>query len=764
MKRFVFALGLLATVAVSESDAGYLVIRLVLQTAPDAAGGASPGGMPGMPGSDLSKGPSFRPNPSRPATPGLGSPGAIKPGALKGGPPRNYGVPMGAGAPMGPGAPMDHKHEEKLDSDPTHSIYVVVPYTNDITKNDRFYKKAPPQSFNPHWQPAIRHPFGYANLMYDNTQIQLYMDLGPLAPKGLKTRQSDLKDRHNRWLRNKDPQALLDMANDALAQGFVTEAFAYSDELVSLAQESKTPAAPQIDRFLKAYAQIKDAMDKPAKLPSEGRDWKERIGFAYGGVKDYLSLHYHMLYWEGMDTEAMRRISQLEDNFKAFYLLHAFQGAALPMPDRPLVAILAKSTADVRKLALSLDGTSQVADGFFSPDHGIVVLSPERLDGISKTFNRQIQEMFRQGVSRKMLLAGEGPKIAGENQDTEDDGKHKDAKKAEDVARMMTWTVVERYAEEEAEWSAVSREGSRQLLYAIGFLPRHVALPLWLSEGSASYYQRPRGPVFSEKEDHKDYITVSLTTGYGGPNFVRQKQFSELLRLHQFDPGPKQPADPGQVLRNAVTDTYFTAALAGLDADNPKLPITHPKKPAAPMGPGPMGPGPIGPGPAGPRPMLPGSIGPGPMGPGAYGPGAMGFGGPHPGAAEDLQAIKRQRYEFLVAKAQCTSWALYYYLAKINPAGLDRYVAELGKMPRDFPLDPPMQLAAFARAFDLALDGKRTDGRLTFSKFGADWLQWMETVPVTSIDVALTDLTAPSGGGAAPGVGSPGIPKSKFGG
>ena len=57
--------------------------------------------------------------------------------------------------------------------DPTRSIYVVVPYTNDITKKTQFYKKAPQGSFNPLWDLAVKHQYGYGNLLMDNTSIQV---------------------------------------------------------------------------------------------------------------------------------------------------------------------------------------------------------------------------------------------------------------------------------------------------------------------------------------------------------------------------------------------------------------------------------------------------------------------------------------------------------------------------------------------------------------------------------------------------------------
>src|SRR5260221_5245922 len=109
------------------------------------------------------------------------------------GPGAPNGIGLGSGPiPGGPGA----APTATIQSDPTRSIYVVVPYTNDITKEYSFYKKAPIQSHNPHWRPAIKHTFGYANLIDDNTQTQLYLDLGPLSPKGVKTRQTELVDKH----------------------------------------------------------------------------------------------------------------------------------------------------------------------------------------------------------------------------------------------------------------------------------------------------------------------------------------------------------------------------------------------------------------------------------------------------------------------------------------------------------------------------------------------------------------------------------------
>lgn len=748
MKRFMFALGLLATVAVAESEGAYLVIRIVLESGnlepaatpssglngsggnPPPVGGPTTGGtnksggsslgpgpMGGSSGSSLgppgggpgpkgSSGSSLGPPPSGSGGSSLGPPGGSGPGPMGSGP---GGLSSGPGPGGAAGAGGGVKH------DPTRSLYVVVPYTNDIAKHLPFYgaKKVPPQSQNPMWQPAIRHAYGQANLLFDNVSIQLYLDLGPSVPKGSKTRLQEIVEKHAKLGPAPDGQQILDLVTKSLEYGFVAEAMKYSDELVAAVAEKKIRTTPQVEAFLAAYAKIKDDITRPSRAPSDGPAWKDRIGFAYSNVRDFSSPHYHVFYWEGMDAEMNRRVAQLEDNFKAFFLMHAVQGIAIPVPEKPQLVILAKSTTDVRKLSASMDGTAAIADGFYCPDHGIVVLSPERLDAVSQTFNRQIQDMFRQGVGRAQLLAGEGPKLDSK-------GMVKDSKTPEDVARMMTWVAAERFAEEEGEWSAVSREGTRQLLHATGLLPQHVALPHWLSEGSANFYHRPKGPVFSKTADDKDEITISLTTGYGGPNYVRQKQFNDMVKHGQFSAKPTEKPDAGQVLKNVITDAYFTAAVAGLDADNPKLPLP----PAPPKATGPM------------------------------------VGAPAAAPPEDPIMVKRRRAEFLTAKAHATAWSLYYFLAKSNAAGLQRYMAELGRQPRDLPLDEGTRLTTFANAFNIALDGKKTGNQMTMDELGAAWFRYLANEPAAGIDLTLQDLSAPAAGtgtgGPGPGLGGAG--------
>src|SRR5262249_16234062 len=64
------------------------------------------------------------------------------------------------------------------------------------------------------------------------------------------------------------------------------------------------------------------------------------------------------------------------------------------------------------------------------------------------------------------------------------------------VAFAQTLTLVQKAVEDEAELSTLSREGTRQLLFASGLLPRQVHTPEWIAEGLASYFETSPGALY----------------------------------------------------------------------------------------------------------------------------------------------------------------------------------------------------------------------------------------------------------------------------
>jgi hypothetical protein len=269
---------------------------------------------------------------------------------------------------------------------------------------------------------------------------------------------------------------------------------------------------------------------------------------------------------------------------------------------------------------------------------------------------------------------------------------------------------------DEAEIAAVSREGTRQLLFAADVLPKHVRLPNWLVNGAVNTLSRPRGPAYTtEGEDDKGYMTVALTTGYGVPNYVLQRY------LRDFDTHKELGTSQAKLLEHVLTDAYFLGVKDGDDPD----PVTRkPKKPAATSG-GPGGKKPIGTGgigPVGPVPPMPG----GDMGPPVL---------THTDEEDPAVALRKKR-ERLNNKAQATAWALYYYLALHKRNELNAYLAELNKLPRDLPIDGRTAMATFVRVFKLAgADGAADTAAM--EKFASDWLGYIRTLPRAGFDVPL---------------------------
>jgi hypothetical protein len=236
-------------------------------------------------------------------------------------------------------------------------------------------------------------------------------------------------------------------------------------------------------------------------------------------------------------------------------------------------------------------------------------------------------------------------------------------------------------------------------------------------------------------------MCVATATGYGAPNYALQRHFRDLLDKQELD------TDRAALLKNVLTDAYFLGLRDPKDVNDPD-PVKEDKSgialhaPGMPMGTGNgMGIPGIGQPPRPPLGGMPPGTGVGPMGTG------MGATGTEP--VLDAAAQLRKKRERLAVKAQATSWALYYYLAKDRPNDLRKFVAELAALPRDLPLDGATVFAAFCRSF--SLDGSKE----SLAQFAKGWLGYLATVAPAGIDIPLVDPKP-----AASTTGTPGTPGS----
>jgi len=762
MRRFLPAavIALLALAVATPANAGYLIIRVILE------GGGSSGSGGGFGSSGMSSS-AMKPGRGNGGYGGSGSSSPRPPGGFGGssqGPPSPAGS---GGVPSGPGASSGDSSASQ--EDPTRSLVVVVPVEEDLNVPHAFYEKKGSNHFtNPIWKPKVhvnhRGQRFSTNLFTDNATVQLYEALIQ-TPSPRRTRTNEVLDIHSQWAKTKsDSKVLFGALTAALDAGLIDEAVTYADELLAFATDKPGDLPPEVSAFTEAYTGMQKGIKAVPPKPNAAEQW--RLRFRAQGVKT--QSHYSLLYWDAGESEVARRLAMLEENFKGFYLWHATRGIALPIPDAPLLVVLPKTGGEMIRFARALDAPARLtADGYYSVEHDLLLLSPERLDDVGQTFARQAQQIYQAGIKRDSFLRGEGPHL----HINELNG----GKKPEEVARMQTLALVDRLVEDAATMTTVSREGSRQLLYHTGRFPRYVELPEWLSHGGSSFFTRPKDPAFIQNADGKWSIAAAMWTGYGGPNYVLQRYFKDLQEKKELH------TDHGQLLKNILTDAYFRGLRDPKDAVDPD-PIKPDAKPISVAGgshpgggtrPPPTGGGSSGfggfsggtggnsyggSGSSSPRPPSPGGgsmAGGGFAGGGFAGGGFTGSAQQPPEPQEDPRAVQlRKKRDRLSIKAESTAWALYYYLAKARPNELRKFLDEIAAVPRDLPLDGDTVVAAFCRVFSI----ENTKESLT--RFADGWLDYIHTVPQASQDVALIEPQPPSSSSSGP----PGLPGTPPGG
>ncbi len=735
------------------SNSGYLVIRVKIANTEGGTAPSSPfpGGssFPGAPGGGPMP-------PGRPGAPGGGSPmfpggpggpgGQFPGGQFPGGPGGSSGGPPGGFA--GSGFPQSGGTSSPTVAADERSVFALIPVKSVYQAG--VYPRAT-STDNPRHVWA-KHEFGKSLLFDDGSNIQVYSIPG--------TVEQDIKKKYTAWTKDRKPDVLLELIGYALSTDYVELAITYSNELEKLVEAQKI-TVPRILKFAEAYRELKLKFEEVTATPTEAEEWRKRLK-ASAIAEDK---HYALIHWgeQAVSAETVnRRLAELERNFRAFYLWHAVQGKTLKFPDKRLVVVLANRPTDVDELRPKLDGMPVVSDAFYSPAHNLVVLSPMRLDEAGKSFAELAKAKYQDGWNRDELLKGKAPVVKGGN--------------FADLYRTMTYALVDRALEDEAAHAAISREGSRQLYSALGILPQHVVLPKWIENGVGNLLHKPKDVGVVKVAGGKNGMAVGLWAGYGSPNYVLLREWKEMWTRKEL------AAPPKDLLLNVLTDHYFDAVRTGIDPDPAPVAMApagsggfapppggnsppgggemsqpnsskldsqapqRPQPPGFPGGPGAPGGGRPFPG-GGPGLPFPGG---GPGGPGMPFPGGGGTGVIESGS--DKGAVRTK----LELKAQVTSWALVYFLAKTNTPGLHKFFAKLNDLPRDMRIDRKVIVDLFAREFNLMNPELTAIDEVAFKEFAERWITYMNGVQPSWYSMALTATSADSlGSGGAGGAGLP---------
>lgn len=136
------------------------------------------------------------------------------------------------------------------------------------------------------------------------------------------------------------------------------------------------------------------------------------------------------------------------------------------------------------------------------------------------------------------------------------------------------------------------------------------------------------------------------------------------------------------------------------------------------------------------------------MGPGA----GAGFGAPGGTQQPDPATERRNLRGKLETKAQVTSWALTFYLAKKKMPALLKFYAELDKLPRDMRLDRTMVRDLFCSTFGL-LESSNTGNidQASFKRFADDWVGFLKAYATYGVDIPLDQSGGNPGQGGGPG-------------
>jgi hypothetical protein len=171
-------------------------------------------------------------------------------------------------------------------------------------------------------------------------------------------------------------------------------------------------------------------------------------------------------------SRAEKRLELLEQVYVSFMLLFYSQGIELDIPKERLMVVLFQEEADYKDFSISLNPALAGAIGFWEP-------------------HRNIAFFFDHGTSRRYKalkkMSDEFQELAGELKAAK--GK---IRGGADIIRFANaLELLIKIDQENQDIEVVSHECTHQMAGNTGLLPRTVAIPRWVHEGLATYFEAP---------------------------------------------------------------------------------------------------------------------------------------------------------------------------------------------------------------------------------------------------------------------------------
>jgi hypothetical protein len=319
----------------------------------------------------------------------------------------------------------------------------------------------------------------------------------------------------------------LDLAMHALENGLLKQCVEVMDEL-SKSDLSKEPA--KVTDAVKAFDKVRKDLARPVSRDEPAILWKNELRYQSTPSEEG---HYVLLHDTTGIGEVKNRLARMERNMEAFYYWFALRGKALPVPDRRMVGIVIEKQTEFSATYKACGSPTFVADGFFGRRDNLVVFSASRLDPVCEPLARHFTELIQAGWPLKDMMNPKWKPPAGKQITPQE------------FYQIHTMALVKRILEEESEIATVSHQCSRQLLAAIGMLPRSVEIPEWVQFGWPAFFETPK----FDPTTH----TVAFWPGTGAPSWTYLVQW----KLWEID---KQLEEPLDGLMGVLTDRFFREA------------------------------------------------------------------------------------------------------------------------------------------------------------------------------------------------------------
>jgi hypothetical protein len=321
----------------------------------------------------------------------------------------------------------------------------------------------------------------------------------------------------------KDARQLAYAASWALTQGLKTDFHKTMAALVKA--DPKHPVGI-------AYRRVQEELKKPL---SEDDPLTQTLlaELRAEGYRMLTSDHYGMLTKlppsTQTDSQMKRRLARFEETFENFFYWFALQeGTMPPMPNKRLLVLLAHDATDFYSKQAWWGHELHVADGFTPRRDNLIILSARRLDEDYAALEKNTQQLWAMARRHRDDL------VAGMFWDDRDAKQN-----VFGLAAVQTLAIVQKAMEEESERAAITHEGTKQLVYATGILPRFVNVPDWAQFGLASFFDTPQG---------------SLYGGVGLPSW------SQLVAFKHYRKYNKLGGSSQATLMSTITDGFFRSA------------------------------------------------------------------------------------------------------------------------------------------------------------------------------------------------------------